>query len=215
MQTLTELIVDAGMADKLLTKIDLINLLDGTPAKRYALVNKALRQGELIKVTRGLYFLAQKYRSEKISQLILANHIVAYSYISLESALAYHGWIPEKVTTIFSVIPSGRNRSFTTAYGDYTYEKISTNKFEFLTGVASHVVNNQNCLVASPLRALADYIYLRKPKENNLDFLQQSLRIEAKDLATITAIEIETLKKAFKTKKVIQFLNKLKRELKK
>ena len=214
MQTITEAIIDAGLTNHLLTETDLARLLGGTAARRYALVNKALKHGELVRITRGLYILAKKYSREKISRLVLANHIVAYSYVSLESALAYHGWIPELVATVFSVIPSGRSRTFATEYGEYAYERISTYRYEFLVGVEREIIDGQVCLIASPLRALVDYVYLRKPETAGVDFLEQSLRIERDAIKSIQATDIEQLEFVFRSRRVLAFLEQLRGELK-
>src|SRR5579862_1930718 len=103
MTTLKDTIIEAGFTDHILTDTDLNNLLDSTSAARYGMLNKALKKQELIKIRRGLYLLADKYRHKKMSKLFLASRIVPHSYISLESALSYHGWIPERVTTVTSV----------------------------------------------------------------------------------------------------------------
>src|SRR3990167_2638844 len=106
--TLTDKLFHAGLTDQILTDIDLGNLLDGTSAARYGIVNKALKKGELIRIRRGLYIFAEKYRHKKLSSFYLASRIVPHSYISLESALSYYGWIPERVTTVTSILARGR-----------------------------------------------------------------------------------------------------------
>ena len=42
--------------------------------------------------------------------------------------------------------------------------------------------------MATPLRALLDYVYWRGAEDINLDFLQESLRIELDDLLTIALV---------------------------
>src|SRR5580698_4123620 len=100
MTILKDKIIESGFADHILSDIDLHNLLGGTSAARYGMVNKAIKKGELIKIRRGLYLLADKYRHKKLSKFFLASRIVPHSYISLESALSYYGWIPERVTAV-------------------------------------------------------------------------------------------------------------------
>jgi predicted transcriptional regulator of viral defense system len=214
MQTATEKIIDAGFNNQILSETDLARLFGGTAARRYGLVNKALHKGDLINLRRGLYIMAPKYRTTKFSQFMLANHIVAHSYVSLESALSYHGWIPEKVSSVFSIIPSGRNRTFATELCDFEYNHIVTNQFEFLTGVKREGAEYQSFLMATPLRALADYVYLRKPEHCDVEFLQQSLRIELETIKTIKTKDIEQMLWVFSTKRVIKFLQQLKQEIK-
>jgi len=110
----TEKLKYAGFGERVFTDKDLARFFGGTPARRYGLVNKALAKGELIRIRRGVYILAEKYRPVKLSRFLVANQTVLGSYISFESALSYHGWIPERVAVVMSVIYRGRSRSFDT-----------------------------------------------------------------------------------------------------
>lgn len=211
----TEKIIDADFQNRTFTENDLARLFGGTDARRYGLVNKALKKNELIRLRRGLYVLATKYRTERFSKFMLANQILPYSYVSLESALSYHGWIPEKVTTVFSVTSTHPNKTFTTSLGDFEYYRIPTNPYEFLTGVDRINSSHQSFLVAMPIRALADYVYLRKPHSANLNYLQNSLRIELSSLQTITPSDLNQLKSVYRSYRVLTFLNQLRKDLEK
>src|SRR5689334_3569185 len=120
----TEKLLDSGFKNRFFKDWELTAIFDGTDAKRYALVNKALKKGEIIRLHRGFYMLSSKYREQKISTFSNASRMVSGSYISLETALSFHGWIPEKVTVIRSVISKGRTRSFNTPVGEFEYIKI-------------------------------------------------------------------------------------------
>lgn len=214
MQTTTEKIIDAGFKNYIFTETDLALLFDGTNASRYGLVNKTLKKKELLRLRRGLYIVATKYRENKFSQFMLANHIVPYSYVSLESALSYHGWIPERVMTVSSIISSGHNKTFTNSFGDFEYYRIPTKPFEFLTGVMRENPDHQSFLIATPLRALADYIYLKKLDQIDIRYLQNNLRIEPEAIHSILNDDIDQLKQAFRSGRIINFLTTLKKELK-
>ena len=167
MTTLKDKIIDAGFSDRILTDVDLNGLLDDTPAARYGMVNKALKKGELIKLRRGLYLLADKYRHKKLSKFFLASRIVPHSYISFESALSYHGWIPERVATVTSALGIGRTKAFTTPFGEFVFYQMPIIEYEFLTCVTrAEDSKGEPFLLASPLRALADLIYVKKIKKN-------------------------------------------------
>lgn len=211
MKATTEKIIDAGFKNHIFTETDLARLFGGTAAKRYGLVNKALKKGELIRLRRGLYVVASKYRENKFSQFTIANHMAPYSYVSLESALSYHGWIPEKVTTVSSVIPAGPNKKLANVFGDFEYYRIPTKPFEFLAGVTRENSDHQSFLMATPLRALADYVYLRKLDQISVAYLQENLRIESDFIGSILPDDIEQLKKTFRSRRVIKFLNNLKK----
>lgn len=216
MTTLTERVIEAGFSDHILTDVDFGGLLDGTPAARYGMVNKALKKGELTKVRRGLYLLAEKYRRKKLSKFFLASRIAPHSYISLESALSYYGWIPEYVATVSSVIALGRTKKFTTPFGEFIFYRPKINEYEFLTGVTRvEEIKDEPFLLASPLRALADYVYAKKINWKGLSYLTDSLRIDIEDLMEVSSGDFVEIKTVYRSKRVLRFLESLRKELKK
>src|SRR5580698_2372765 len=66
-------------------------------------IHYLIRQGLLEQVRRGLYIAGPAITPFRPEPFLMANHILGPSYVSLESALAYHGLIPEKVYEISSV----------------------------------------------------------------------------------------------------------------
>lgn len=216
MTRLKNIIIEAGFSDHILTDVDLGNLLKSTPASQYGLVNKALKKGELIRIRRGLYLLADKYRHQKLSKFFLANRIAPHSYISLESAMSYYGWIPERVETVTSVIAGSRTKKFITPFGEFVFHPLQTNEYEFLTGVTRvEEIKGRPYLLASPLRALTDYVYINKIDWNNLDYLVKGMRIDLEHLMNINRNHFLEMKKVYRSKRVLHFLDNLKQELKK
>lgn len=216
MNTLTHTLTTAGLNNRVFTDSDLHALLDNTPAARYGAVNKALKKEELIKIRRGLYLLTDKYQPKKLSKLFLASRIVPHSYVSLESALSYHGWIPEQVKTVTNILAQGRSKTFATPFGEFAYYQLPTNQFEFLTGVSRiEEIQNQPFLMASPLRALADYVYIRKVDWQGIEYLTNGLRIELEQLMQISSRDFAKIKNVYRSKRVLNFLNNLKKALQK
>ena len=209
----TEKIILEGLAQRVLTDTDLAILFDKSPASRYGLVNKALAKKELLALRRGLYVLAQPYSQQLWSLPYLANRIMPFSYVSLESALAYHGLIPERVTHTYSITLFGRNHQFETTLGDFIYYHIPLKSYEYFTGVLQEAVNQQHFFMATPLRALADWVYVRKINEVNVHYLQYNLRVEQEDINKFKKEEIEALLNVYRSQRVLQFLNTLMREL--
>src|SRR6185437_1925434 len=181
----TKKILDSELANHVFTELDFAYLFRGSPARRYGLVNKALKKGEIIRLRRGLYILAPKYMKEFFSLYYLVNHIVPFSYVSCESALQYHGWIPERVNQVSSIAAFGRNKAFNNDFAQFTYHVHQIDSANFFLGVDQVQINNKLVWIASPLRALIDYIYWNKIKSVDLNFLKYSLRIEDSELATI------------------------------
>ena len=104
---------------------------------------------------------------------VIANRLVAGSYISLEMALSYYSLIPEHVAVITSVT-TGRPGEWRNEFGRFLYRHIQPRYF---FGMEYRlIVNNQYAYVAYPEKALLDYIYLRKNGDSPA-FIQ-SLRLQ-------------------------------------
>lgn len=210
MNRLTRQIIDAGFSDRVLTERQLARILGGSDDSRYALVKRGLQSGELVKVRRGRYVLADRFRSQPVHPFHLAQAFVAGSYVSMESALAFHGWIPEAVYSVANVTP-GRKSSEVThpQFGRFTFHPLAVHRLGFLTGIERHVINDQPMLVACPLRALMDLVAFRKQDWKGLDWLTEGLRIDSEHLHTIGSDEFEGLRQVYKHKAVRAFLDQL------
>lgn len=99
---------------------DLTVLEASSDNTRHALVKRAVADGDMIIIRRGLYALASVYRKANIKTFSVAQLIYGPSYISLESALSAHGWIPEGVRDIVSVT-SRLPKDFDTPIGHFSY----------------------------------------------------------------------------------------------
>ena len=86
-----------------------------------------------------------------------ANRMVQASYVSLQSALAFHGLIPEHVPTVTSMT-TGRPRTWHTRLGDYVFSHI--HKRWFWGYRKLDLGGSQQAFVATPEKALLDLIHL-------------------------------------------------------
>nr|MBF0222953.1 hypothetical protein [Desulfobulbaceae bacterium] len=206
--------IEHGMANRIIRVEQLARLIDGSDLRRYSLVNRALKAGELLKVQRGLYLLADRYRDCRYHPFALAQALVSGSYISFESALAYHGWIPEAVFTTASVVPGRKSRHYEhEKTGSYSFYPLAIQKGYFLELVNRHQSDGQTMLVAKPCRALLDLVCLRKMQWQGLGWLTEGFRIDYEALKTITGNDIQTLKMVYKHGRVKSFLSSLSQEL--
>jgi len=193
------------------TSQEVAALFPGSQDRRYGLVKRAIAHGEMIPVRRGLYCLAPKYCRQKINLFALAGHLYGPSYISLQSALSWHGWIPEAVYTLTSV-SAGKAKEFTTPLGLFSYIRVPQKVF--YAGVQRVVDDTGNVLfMASPLKALADYVYVHKKNWANLEPAAQSLRMDGDEFESVTAADINELLENYTNRRVLKFLNGLKRDL--
>ena len=139
---------------------------------------------ELIRLKRDLYV----YRSDNISKELIANHLYGVSYISLETALSYHGLIPERVYAIRSM-STKRSKTFETALGNFEYKTVPVQYFSI--GLQQEIINNEYAfLIASPTKAICDMIistaYLRLQSVKAMrQYLIDDLRIDSEFLLEI------------------------------
>jgi hypothetical protein len=214
MQTLTEkthrLAPPGGLFDDSVVR----NLFpDASEGAKKLLVHRALKHGEVLRLKPGLYCLAPEYRKSNAHPFVIAAVLHSPSHVSLESALAYHGLIPEAVYTVSSVT-SLRSRVFDTPLGHFSFKRVPA--VNPRAGVeAIEVARDSWAFVGTPLRALADLIYLRKDvcwESDGLAFLTESMRIEEEDLAEITTEEFEEVLAGMRNKRVRTYLTELRNE---
>lgn len=214
MQTLTENLIEHGLADRLLSQRQLERAVSGGSASRYGLVNRALKANELIRIRRGLYMLAPRYRSEPAHPFAVAQAVAPGSYVSFETALAHHGWIPEAVAVTASVVPGRKSSTLEhPSLGSFSFHPLALNRSHFLERVERRQFGHQTTLVAAPVRALLDLVTLRKLRWQGLDWLTEGLRIEMQELRGITRDEIDRLSGVHQQKNPIEFLRSLARDL--
>ena len=114
--------------------------------------------GRIYQLRRGLYALAPPYQKVKPHPFVIANRLRVASYVSLQSALAFYGMIPENVLQTTSVT-GGRPGLWETPLGVYRYQHIRP---ALLRGARlMEVTDGQQALVARPEKALLDLIYLQ------------------------------------------------------
>jgi hypothetical protein len=130
---------------------------DVDPADLRRQLSRWVRSGHLVQLRRGLYTLAPPHRKTEPHPFLVANHMVRGSYVSLQSALAYHGLIPEHVPVTTS-ITTGRPQQRENSLGSFEYHHCPP---ERLTGYRmERLAEGQEAFVATAAKALADLIHL-------------------------------------------------------
>jgi len=142
------------------------------------------RAGRLRQLRRGLYSLAPPYQKARPHPFVVANRLVRGSYVSLQSALAHYGLIPEYVPVVTSVT-TGRPGRWETALGDLVYRHV---KPAFLYGYTRIEASpGQFAFVARPEKALLDLIHLEPGADSPL-YLQE-LRLQNTERLDLDALE--------------------------
>lgn len=199
----------AGYEDRVLTEKQLARIVAGTDASRYGLVNRALKDGSLIRIRRGLYASGTR-NPLPIHPFVVAQSLRPGSYISFESALSFHGWIPEAVYTVTSVSPDRKATECEAgAFGHFSFNPVAIEKYGFLVGVDRVKLGFSIAFVAQPLRALMDLVAFRKAEWQGLGWIEDGLRIDLTSLATLRKPDFSSLRPVYKHKRARLFLGEL------
>jgi uncharacterized protein YifN (PemK superfamily) len=114
------------------------------------------KRGEIIRLKKGLYVVSDEISRKSVSRELIANHLYGASYISLETALAYYGMIPERVYTVRSMTTK-RAKNFTTPLGNFEYKTVPADYFSI--GLRQEIIENRYAfLIATPTKAVCDMI---------------------------------------------------------
>lgn len=172
------------------------------PSARIGLLQ---RHGEIVPLRRNLYLCSPGYYSREL----IANHLLAPSYVSYETVLYANGIIPERVYVLRSSC-MGRGRHFENATGHYEY--IGVPGAYYPEGVTiMRTEQGLGYLAARPEKALCDLILatpglrlqsVRAARE----YLEIYLRADMEALACWSADLVHTLAE-LTTKKKNDLLN--------
>ena len=141
--------------------------------------------GRVLQLRRNVYVLAAPWRRVEPHPFVVANELHRPSCVSLQSALAYYGMIPEAVPVTTSVT-TARPVSLQTPLGRYLYRHIRPPAFFGYSRV--RVFDDQEALLADAAKALLDLVYLT-PGGEAAEYLD-SLRLEG-----LEAIPAEDLRR--------------------
>lgn len=135
------------------TSLELKRATGLSPASIKHLLVRYIKKGIVLKLkdNRGLYCLKKKLPHP----WLLANKLRHPSYISLETALAYYGAIPESVYGVTSVTPL-LTQTFEALGTTFTYQKIKASAY---MGYQALSIDGSTILIAEPEKAVADILY--------------------------------------------------------
>lgn len=209
MEKLVEKIIE-NVPQDIFTDDIVMNLFPGSANSRYGVIKRAIAKGEIIHIKRGLYALAKKFQRKGINLFELSQLIYGPSYVSFESALNYHGWIPEAVYTITSA--SAKNaKEFPTPLGVFVYKRIP---FLMLFSGVERIESPQGSfLMANPWKALIDYVYVYKKQWRGIKPVVESLRVEKESLENTDCVFLSQLEEIYKNSRVQKFIKGLKKDL--
>lgn len=138
------------------------------------------RDGDIIRLKRGLYVCSEEVTGKTLSLELIANRLLFPSYVSKSTALRYHGLIPEAVYVTQSMTTK-EPREYETPVGRFVFTRMKKDTFNI--GIRNIEENGYSFLMASPEKALCDLIadtpslFLRYRKEV-LAYLEEDIRFD-------------------------------------
>ena len=146
-------------------------LLSGNtnPREIHRQLSRWRQAGKIYQLRRGLYCLAPPFQKFYPHPFLVANRLRPGSYVSLQSALAYFGMIPEYVPVTTSITTS-RPAQWDTPVGVFDFRHIQVDFFDGYRFV--DLGENQRAFIATPEKALLDLVYL-EPGGDTHDYLTE------------------------------------------
>lgn len=121
-------------------------------------------KGYIKPIIKGSYIFSDQEPDEN-RLYVIANRVYKPSYISLETALSYYGFIPEAVFALTSV-STKKTKTFLSVYGDMIYRHIQPRYF-----FGYHLVEfpGFRFKIASPEKTVLDFLYLNPGLKKKAD----------------------------------------------
>jgi len=141
------------------------------------------KQNLLVKLRNSWYSFPEYLKTPNIQHFI-SNKMYTPSYVSLHSALAFYGIIPEAIVQT-TAVSSLKKANFENIFGTFSYQQVLP---ELMFGSEQKsFLNKQSLIFATPEKAILDLLYLY-PQYNNEqeiielrfdeEFMQEDLNIE-------------------------------------
>ncbi len=154
-------------------------------------IHEMLKKGELVSLKKGMYI----WKNEAVEPFVIANVLYGPSYISAESALAFHSLIPEQVFTTVSMTTKAAKR-FTNDIGVFEYKRLPVPYYAF--GIKHEKLGeDQFATIATGEKALFDTIIttagvLLRSVEAARVYMLENLRMEADQLRSFDTLSMRS-----------------------
>jgi hypothetical protein len=187
---------------------------DKSENAKKSFLKRACQKGDLIRVRKGLYIVGEEKRRGHYNSFVIANYMVEPSYVSLESALSFYGLIPEAVYTTTSVTTKIGSEN-KTPVGNYAFSYLKTDYFNF--GFYQIKEGEHKYLIATPLKALMDYIVLKKKEYKSVEDLEKDLRFDFDEFLSyenfVNINKIDEMLKVYKSYRLQVILKDMRKRL--
>lgn len=168
------------------------------------------RDGEIIRLKKGLYVASPGVSRMELSPFLLANHIYGPSYVSMQTALRFYGLIPEAVYSVQSMT-TGVARDYVNAIETFNYIHVPADYYN--VGVTMKEENGASFMMASPEKALCDLMVYTSNlnlrfQTSVRNFLEEDIRFDMDELQNLDLTIIEESARAAKKKTMLNQLIK-------
>lgn len=179
-------------------------------------ISELVKSGELLSIRRGLYIPGPETDLPVPKPFLIANHLRGPSYVSMEAALSYWGFIPERVYEITSITLKTAKK-YNTPIGRFTYQHLPSPYYSF--GIESiQLTPKQSALIASREKAVCDKVIftsgitLRSTRQTKA-FLLEDLRMDERMLQKLDTSIIHSWLNNAPKKNSLEMLIKTLKEL--
>ena len=154
-------------------------------------IQRLARQGELIRLRRDMYLVPD---GRPVNTFLVANCIVAPSYVSGLSALWYYGIIPEFVYEVISMTPK-HSVVYSNTVGSFRYVSLPMEYYQY--GITTKDIDGREVLFASKEKALCDYIVMThrlnlRYSGEILRWMEEEMRF---DMDIIAGMDVDVLRR--------------------
>ncbi len=173
-------------------------------------LTQMIKKGEIIRIARGVY--AESLNDPRMP---VARMLLSPSYISFETALAWHGMIPERVYAVKSVgFRLNKDKVFDTSFGRYSFHYLPEDLFSSALMPAQE--ERYGFRLATAEKALLDTLYkirgISQTKKGILDLIYADLRINDERLKELDWQAITILAPLYRSTTINSFI-KYRKEL--
>lgn len=159
---------------------NVINYFDGIDRRR---LYEWQQKGYIRKIVNNYYIFSDQDLNDNLLRVV-ANKIYLPSYVGLESALTYYGFIPEAVFQIKSVTTQ-RSKVFKTEIANFSYQYLNKKLF---WGYSLKTNLPYKFFISTPEKTLLDYFYCN-PHINNEEAFKE-LRLNHEEIRRIIDLKV-------------------------
>ncbi len=171
-------------------------------------IKRLCDEGKLIHISHGIY-----EDNQNVEPCYLHSYIYGPSYISFAYVLSEYGLIPEfGVNVTCATFNKEKKKIYKNEYGTYIYKDVPKKVFQY--GVKKVIIDGYSYNIATPEKALCDYISTRYQATSLEDFktyLFDDLRIDEDEFMKLDfnfILEFAHFYKKKNTNYLIEFIKK-------